>query len=112
MSGWGFFRGTPNNWGLTAMQLIDDNLWRIKVTFAETDNGPNRFKFDINGDWTFNFGDTDQACRNESICEGSAITRSDNGGHAVSDILVNGPGTYSITFNDATRRYRVERIAD
>ena len=107
-----FFRGTPNNWGLTAMQLIDDNLWQIKVTFAETDNGPNRFKFDINGDWIFNFGDIDQACRDESLCEGTAITRSDNGGHAVSDILVNGPGTYNITFNDKSRRYRVERVEE
>lgn len=105
-----FFRGTPNNWGLTAMQLIDDNLWRTKVTFAETDNPPNRFKFDINGDWTFNFGDTDQACRDKSLCEGIAITRSDNSGRAVSDILVNGPGTYSISFNDKTYRYRVDRF--
>ncbi|MCI5208019.1 MAG: hypothetical protein D3910_04345, partial [Candidatus Electrothrix sp. ATG2] len=104
-----FFRGTPNDWGLTAMQLVDDNLWQTKVTFTEKDNPPNRFKFDVNGDWTFKFGDTDQSCRDGSVCKGTAITRSDNDGRAVSDILVNGLGSYRITFHDETYRYRVER---
>uniref|UniRef100_UPI00405697AE CotH kinase family protein n=1 Tax=Candidatus Electrothrix sp. TaxID=2170559 RepID=UPI00405697AE len=107
-----FFRGTPNNWGLTAMQLVGDNLWQTKVIFKETDNPPNRFKFDVNGDWIFNFGDTDQRCRDKSVCEGTAITRSDNNGRAVSDIVVNGLGTYNITFNDETRHYRVERVEE
>jgi spore coat protein CotH len=107
-----FFRGTPNNWGLTAMKSVDDNLWQTEVTFVKNDHVPNRFKFDINGDWTFSFGDTDQGCRDKSICEGIAITRSDNNGHAVSDIVVNGLGSYSITFNDETYHYRVERVKE
>jgi hypothetical protein len=56
--------------------------------------------------------DTDQACRAEPVCEGTAITRADNGGRSVSDIFVDQPGTYAITFNDETYQYRFERLED
>jgi spore coat protein CotH len=107
-----YFRGTPNGWQATPMDLVDDHLWRTQATFAETSDRPSRFKLDINGDWTYNFGDTDQACRTEPVCEGTAITRADNGGGSVSDIFVDQPGTYAITFNDDTYQYRFERLED
>lgn len=91
-----YFRGTPNNFGTTAMALIADNTWQVEVTFsgASTD----RFKFDINGDWTLNFGDTNK--------DGVA----DQGGSDIYATL--GAGKYRITFNDSTKRYTVLRVTN
>ena len=86
-----YFRGTPNNWGLSAMNLIEDFIWSTTQTFGGTDN--ERFKFDIYGDWSFNFGDNQP----DDIADQS-------GG----DIpITQGPGDYSITFNDRTKTYSV-----
>ena len=105
-----YFRGTPNGWETTPMTLADDHLWQTEVRFAEPDDQLNRFEFDINGDWGYNFGDTDQSCRAEPVCDGSATTRGDNGNRSVGDIFVDQPGTYVVTFNDQTLAYRFERI--
>ncbi len=85
-----YFRGTPNSWGTTAMALVGNNTWQTVATFggASTD----RFKFDIYGDWTLNFGDTN----NDKIADQSG-----------SDIYVTTSGTYTITFNDSTKAYTV-----
>ncbi len=86
-----YLRGTTNNWGTTAMSLVADNTWRVQATFSGAAN--DRFKLDIYGDWSLNFGDTNQ--------DGIA----DQGG---SDIYItNGAGSYIITFNDQTKAYSV-----
>lgn len=52
-----YFRGTPNGWGLSDMDLIGDHLWSVKITTqADSEQG---FKLDIHGDWRHNLGDTD-----------------------------------------------------
>lgn len=50
-----YFRGTPNAWGLTEMQLVADNSWKVTVIFDG--QAQQRYKFDVNGDWTINYGD-------------------------------------------------------
>lgn len=85
-----YFRGTPNNWGTTAMQLVADNTWQVEVVF----NGASgqRFKFDVAGNWATNFGDNNA----DGIAEQTG-----------SDIATSVSGTYLVSFNDSTRRYRV-----
>lgn len=88
-------RGTFNNFGSAAMTCKGGNTWEItNVTFggASTD----RFKFDVFGDWTRNYGDTN----NDGIAELS-------GG----DIYLTTAGTYTIQFNDGTLRYTVTRTS-
>ncbi len=84
-------RGTFNAWGNQAMTCKGGNMWEVTgISFsgAPTD----RFKFDVYGDWTQNYGDTNQ--------DGYA----DQGG---ADISVGAAGTYKVTFNDSTRQYTV-----
>lgn len=87
-----FFRGTPNGWGTTSMNLVSDFRWEITVTFGSGSN--ERFKFDINGqNWAFNFGDNQP----DGIVD-------QNG----ADIPITlGDGSYTITFNDQTKAYTV-----
>ncbi|MCB0170429.1 MAG: pullulanase, partial [Anaerolineae bacterium] len=86
-----YFRGTPNTWETTPMTLVADNTWSINVTFGNTPS--ERFKFDINGDWTLNFGDNQP----DGIADQTG-----------NDILITeGPGNYTITFNDQSKVYTV-----
>ncbi len=86
-----YFRGTANAWATTAMELVGNYTWRTTATFTGASN--DRFKFDIYGDWTLNFGDTN----NDGIANQSG-----------SDIAItNGAGVYTITFNDQTKAYTV-----
>jgi glucoamylase len=86
-----YFRGTPNGWGTTAMDLVDDFTWRTTQTFGSA--GDERFKFDIYGDWSVNFGDNEP--------DGKAD-------RAGADIpITQGAGSYTITFNDQTKAYSV-----
>jgi alpha-amylase len=48
-----YFRGTPNGWKATSMELIADNTWSITIAFYGEET-PARFKFDRYGDWTYN----------------------------------------------------------
>ncbi|HMO05471.1 MAG TPA: CotH kinase family protein [Kiritimatiellia bacterium] len=90
-----FFRGTANGWGTTAMSLVSNYTWEITATFGSAAN--ERFKFDVNGDWSLNFGDNN----NDGIADQSATL----------DIPVTqGAGAYRIRFNDQTRRYWVTKI--
>lgn len=50
-------RGTINDWGSTPMQLVDDHQWSVEVTTGSS--SIERFKFDVHGDWSMNFGDND-----------------------------------------------------
>ncbi|QQO57037.1 MAG: hypothetical protein N838_30480 [Thiohalocapsa sp. PB-PSB1] len=96
--------------------IYDIRPFNFKIDFNEfVDDDDHEFhdqkglKFKAAGD---DFGDTDQDCRAEPVCEGSAITRTDNGGRSVSDIVVEQTGTYVVTFNDKTYAYRFARIED
>ena len=89
-----YLRGTANNWGTSIMTLVSNHVWEIEATFGGTAN--ERFKLDVYGDWSLNFGDN----QNDGITEQS-------GG----DIIVGaGAGTYRIRFNDLTRAYTVAKI--
>lgn len=85
-----YFRGTPNAWKTTPMKLVANNTWEVTATFAAT--ATERFKVDVTGDWSNNYGDT------------NADKLLDKSG---SDIKVVGGKTYLITVNDATRKYTV-----
>lgn len=86
-------RGTNNGWSNTAMTLVSDYTWQTTVTFGSTSN--ERFKFDIYGDWSLNFGDTNaDGVANQSGAD-IAITQ--------------GAGDYTITFNDNTKAYTVTK---
>ena len=86
-----YFRGTPNGWAADRkFDLVADNLWKITVATGAT--AAENFKFDIKGDWSLNFGDTnkdfiaDQAGANIPLPTGKTV---------------------EITFNDKTRAYTV-----
>lgn len=87
-----YLRGTHNGWSTsTPMQLVADNSWELLASFGS--GGSERFKFDTAGDWSSNFGDSN----NDGIA--------DAGG---ADIAVSGgAGSYRIYFNDLSRSYRI-----
>lgn len=89
-----YLRGTFNTWSTTEMNLIADNTWRGVGTFGST--ATERFKFDIRGDWSLNFGDNNA----DGIAEQSG-----------QDIPVQPGSTYAITFNDLTRAYTVSPLS-
>ncbi len=89
-----YLRGSFNGFGLdTEMTLVSDNLWTATATFAGAAN--DRFKFDIFGDWSLNFGT--------------------NGGDNIADqtggdiFITEGAGDYFITFNDLTKEFSVTK---
>ena len=84
-----YFRGDANHWQATAMTLADHHLWKLTVSGRRGE----RFKFDIKGDWTYNFGDYN----NDGIAD-------QNG----SDISFSEDGAFEIVFNDQTREYRIQ----
>ena len=85
-----YFRGTPNNWSTTAMTLVSDNTWQVTVNFDG--QAQQRFKFDVNGDWSNNYGDN------------NADGALEQGG---GDIFTAVTGSYLITVNDQTMQYMV-----
>lgn len=89
-----YLRGSFNNFSLdTPMTLIADNLWHAQGNFAGT--ATDRFKFDINGDWTLNFGNSN----------GDNVA--DQGGGDI--FITEGAGNYDIHFNDLTKVFSVEK---
>jgi hypothetical protein len=89
-----YFRGTPNGWAVTAMNLVANNTWELVANFGAATN--ERFKFDIYANWSLNFGDNNR----DGVAEQSG-----------SDILISqGAGSYRITFNDSTRGYTVQKL--
>jgi len=85
-----YFRGTANNWQNTPMKLVGNHQWQIEATFGT--GGNERFKFDVNGDWSLNFGDNE--------ADGIA----DQNGN---DIAVPNGTKATIIFNDLTKAYQV-----
>ena len=77
------------------MRLVADHTWRIEgVIFAGAPQ--DRCKFDIYGDWSHDYGD-------HLPGDGTA----DRTG---ADIPVTaGPGAYTITFNDSTNAYTINK---
>lgn len=89
-----YFRGTANSWAAEAMTFKGNSTWQLTVSF---DGAPNdRFKFDITGDWSINFGDNNS----DGIAERNGADIS----------IFQGAGEYVITFNDTTLNYEVERL--
>jgi glycosidase len=86
------FRGTPNSWSNSAMELVSANTWQTTVTFdGQVDQ---RFKFDVAGDWTNAYG------------AGSAGKISSSGG----DIYTTVTGEYRVEVNDSTLAYTLTRL--
>lgn len=85
-----YFRGTANGWGTSAMQLVADNTWQTQVDFDGQAN--QRFKLDISGDWSQNYGDSDS----NGILELSGA-----------DIYTSVNGSYLVTVNDQTLAYNL-----
>ena len=78
------------------MSLIADYTWQVEVTFG--DSSEERFKFDINGDWSLNYGDSNG---NGYVTQGGDDIRPQDG-----------PGIYVITFNDNTNAYSLVKSND
>lgn len=79
-----YLRGTMNNWTTdNEMTYIGDNLWTTTVDFEA--GVESRFKFDVHGDWTQNYGESGTQSINSS-----GVTA---GGD---DIVVNLSGTYRV----------------
>lgn len=89
------FRGTPNSWAAGAMTLVADNTWEITVSL--NGQADQRFKFDVLGDWSENYGDT------------GADGYLDQAG---TDIYTAASGDYKIQVNDATKHYTLTRVGD
>jgi hypothetical protein len=86
-----YLRGTHNQWKTTPMTLVADHSWEGEASFNE---GPReRFKFDVYGNWSLNFGDDNR----DGIADRSGR-----------DIAVEGGKTYIINFNDRSRSYYVQ----
>ncbi|WP_439565324.1 family 14 glycosylhydrolase [Microcella sp.] len=84
-----YVRGTNNGWGLGTPMVKSGNVWTaMNVSFGAAAN--QRFKFDVRGDWSLNYGG--------SGLSGTAVQ---SGG----DIAVASNTTYTITFNEVTKVY-------
>ena len=93
-----YFRGTPNQWGRTEMELVEDFTWQVEATFdgnGDT-NGPDRFRFSVSEDWSEPYGDDDL----------DGVTELAGGDIPITE----GAGIYRIRFNDMTLAYQVEKL--
>jgi len=90
-----YFRGTANGWVPGAMTLIADHLWQITVDFDGQTN--QRFKFDRNGDWQINYGDSNR----DNVLEQTGA-----------DIYTSVSGTYQIEVNDLTLAYKMVKVGE
>lgn len=85
-----FFRGTANGWAATPMVLVGNNVWQATVNFDGQAN--QRFKFDVNGDWSQNYGDNN--------ADGSLEQTG-------ADIYTAVTGNYKVSVNDQSMTYSV-----
>jgi glycosidase len=83
------FRGTPNSWNNQAMTLVSNNTWQTTVVFDGQAN--QRFKLDVLGDWSQNYGGSNGAI----TLNGGDITTAVNGEYIVS--VDDAALTYSLT---------------
>ena len=89
-----YFRGTPNAWNLSQMSLIADHTWQTQISFDGSAN--QRFKFDVSGDWSTNYGDNNS----DGLLDAA-------GG----DIYTSVSGDYLVTVNDQTLTYGLTPVA-
>ncbi|WP_394151123.1 alpha-amylase family glycosyl hydrolase [Vibrio maritimus] len=90
-----YFRGTANNWASTPMTRVSESLWRVSVNFDGQSN--QRFKFDVLGDWTQNYGDND----NDGVLDFSG-----------DDIITSVIGSYDVEVDDQTLAYTLIHTGD
>jgi glycosidase len=88
-----YARGTFNGWSTTALELVADNTWQTDIILDGQNN--QRFKLDVQGDWSQNFGDDN--------ADGSLESSGD-------DIFFAGVGTYQLTVNDQLMSYTITAI--
>jgi hypothetical protein len=86
-----YFRGEPTGWNSLPMMLVDDYTWSILVYF----DGTTDFKFDAYGDWSRNFGDSNQ----DGIIDPKGA-----------NLKVNSVGSIQITVNTQTGVYLIEAL--
>jgi len=92
------FRGTANQWSKDSMEKVGACTWQTLQTFSGSSD--DRFKFDIKGDWTENYGST-------------TASNSETSGDVVSfgsDIFVSVAGVYRVQMNDQTMTYSYELV--
>lgn len=87
------FRGTANGWTAKAMTLIGNNTWATEVDFDGQSN--QRFKFDVHGDWSYNFGDNNKDGKLDQTG---------------ADIYFATAGRYQVVVNDQTMSYSLKRL--
>ncbi|MEI8593460.1 alpha-amylase family glycosyl hydrolase [Photobacterium sp. Hal280] len=75
------------------MTLVDDNTWSLLVDFDGQAN--QRFKFDLTGDWSQNYGDN----QNDGVLDASG-----------DDIETQVSGEYLVTVNDQTLNYTLTPV--
>jgi len=91
-----YLRGAFNSWGTTAsMNLVGDHTWKVSDLTLEKGDA---FKFDINGDWSLNYGDID----GDGYCE-------EYGGES-SNIQIESDGVYDIYFYDNNKSYKIKKV--
>lgn len=88
-----FLRGNLNNWGTTPLALVANNIWEVTIT--QPDTPAKDIKFDVYGDWTQNYGDSNNDGQVELF-----------GGN----ITLPCGGTYRIQFNDLNLSYSITAI--
>jgi hypothetical protein len=86
-------RGTGTGWAAAPMELVADHTWKVTTVFGA--NPVEEFRFDVDGTWATNFGDSDLDGVADLDAANIAVTQ--------------GPATYEITFNDDSLRYTVVR---
>jgi pullulanase len=89
-----YFRGTANNWSTLSMTLVDDYTWQATVNFDGQSN--QRFKIDVFGDWSQNYGDNDANGTLEQFG---------------SDIYTSVTGDYIVTVDDQALTYSLAPAA-
>jgi alpha-amylase len=85
-----FFRGTPNDWGTTRMTLVGDHLWEAQVQLDG--RAGQRWKLDVTGDWSHNYGDNDSDGRLERTGR---------------DIYTDAVGTFRVQVDDSALTYKL-----
>jgi hypothetical protein len=86
-----FVRGTVNSWQSTPMTLVADHEWSVQIESGAA--ADERFKFDVFGDWSVNFGDN----------EGDQIADTDG-----RDIPIAKGAPLTVHFNDESSFYWIE----
>lgn len=90
-----YLRGSFNDWDKQLMTKNTEScLWETTATFDDASN--NRFKFDVKGDWSNNYGDDN----NDFIGDKSG------------DNITVSPAIYKVTFDDASKQYNYIKVGD